>query len=148
MSEPISRLITCWRSLKWRLARCWPGAQVGEKENEMSAAPPMLEGHCLQGRLSSSDAMQTQVKFCQLLHRLHADGLFIAKDNQPQLHEDLVLSFEDRQADRSTWRTSETTTKGHGRLETRIVTTTADLASWSSRSVGRHRAGVPCGATH
>lgn len=104
--------------------------QVGEKENEISAAPPMLEGHCLQGRLISSDAMQTQVKFCQLLHRLHADGLFIAKDNQPQLHEDLVLYFEDRQADRSTWRTSETTTKGHGRLETRIVTTTADLASF------------------
>jgi predicted transposase YbfD/YdcC len=107
--------------------------QVGEKENEISAAPPMLHGQWLQGRLISSDAMQTQVKFCQLLHRLHADGLFIAKDNQPQLHEDLALYFEDRQADRSTWRTSIKTTKGHGRLETHIVTTTADLTSLSSR---------------
>ncbi len=104
--------------------------QVGEKENEISAAPPMLEGLCLQGRIISSDAMQTQVKFCQLLHRLHADTLLIAKDNQPQLHEDLALYFEDPQADRTTWRTSATTTKGHGRLETRIVTTTADLASF------------------
>ncbi len=76
--------------------------------------------------------MQTQVKFCQLLHRLHADTLLIAKDNQPQLHEDLALSFEDRQADRTNWRTSETTTKGQGRLQTRIVTITPDLASWSS----------------
>jgi hypothetical protein len=59
--------------------------QVGEKENEISAAPPMLEGLCLQGRIISADAMQTQVKFCQLLHRLQADTLLIAKDNQPQL---------------------------------------------------------------
>src|SRR5207248_1913977 len=90
----------------------------------------MLEGQCLAGRIISADAMHTQVKFCQLLHRLHADGLLIAKDNQPQLHDDLALYFEDPQADRTTWRTSSTTTKGHGRLETRIVTTTADLASF------------------
>lgn len=90
----------------------------------------MLEGLCLQGRIISSDAMQTQVKFCQLLHRLHADTLLIAKDNQPQLHEDLALYFEDPKADRTTWRTTQTTTKGHGRLETRIVTTTTDLASF------------------
>jgi hypothetical protein len=90
----------------------------------------MLEGLCLQGRLISADAMHTQVKFCQLLPRQQADTRLFAKDNQPQLYEDLALSFEDRQADRSTWRSSTKTTKGHGRLETRIVTTPTDLTSF------------------
>jgi len=104
--------------------------QVGEKENEISAAPAMVEDIPLQGRIVSADAMQTQVKFCQLLHRQDADYVLIAKDNQPQLHADLALYFEDPQADGRTWRTQTTTTKGHGRLETRIVTTTADLAAF------------------
>jgi predicted transposase YbfD/YdcC len=104
--------------------------QVGEKENEISAVQPLLAGQRLPGRILSADAMPTQVKFCQLLHRQQADTLLIAKDNQAQLYEDLALSFEDPQADRSTWRTSTRTSKGHGRLQMRIVTTSTDLTSF------------------
>jgi len=104
--------------------------QVKEKENEISAAPTMLAEIPLSGRIVTADAMQTQLKFLSLLRHQHAEVILFAKDNQPQLHADLALYFEDPQADRRTWRTETTTTKGHGRRETRTETTTTDLAAY------------------
>jgi predicted transposase YbfD/YdcC len=104
--------------------------QVKEKDNEISTAPGLLAGLPLAGRIITADAMQTQVTFMRALHRQHADVILIAKDNQPQLHADLALYFEDPQADRTTWLSETSTSKGHGRLETRIVTATPDLAAY------------------
>jgi len=101
--------------------------QVQSKENESSAAPDLLTVENVTGRLVSADAMHTQRTFCLTITLLKGFYLLVAKDNQPTMHQDLALFFEDRQADRSDWQRATTCEKGHGRLETRTLTTSTQL---------------------
>lgn len=107
--------------------------EVQTKENEISAVKEMLIPTLVKGRLLTADAMHTQRFFCQQVKHLGGDYVLIAKDNQKTMHEDLALFFEDPQADRSDWQTSCCCEKGHGRLEKRIVTTSAQLREWFAR---------------
>ena len=107
--------------------------QVGEKQNEISAVKSWLQAVHVQDRIVSADAMHTQRFFCALLQRLRSHYLLIAKKNQPQLYEDLQLFFEDPEADRSDWQSTQSWNKGHGRLEHRHITTSTQLNSFFER---------------
>jgi len=106
---------------------------VETKENEISAAAELLTPTLIKGRICTADAMHTQKKMCLLFTLNDGDYLLIAKDNQPTLHADLQLFFEDPQADRSGWQSATTCHKGHGRIETRLLTTSTDMHDYFAR---------------
>jgi len=78
----------------------------------------------IEGKTITGDALLTQRK---LAHYLVEDRLahyvFIAKDNQPTLAEDIRLNFENREAPDY----SEPYTLAHGRLESRSIWTSTRL---------------------
>ncbi len=70
--------------------------EVGEKSNEIPAAKPLLEGLNLKGRTVTADALHTQRDLARFLVKENgADYVFIAKDNQPTLRQDIeALDWE------------------------------------------------------
>jgi predicted transposase YbfD/YdcC len=110
---------------------------AGGRGGEVGAAPALLGGLDLRGTVVAGDAQHTQ----RLLSRqiLAAGGayLWFAKDNQPTLRADIELLFA---ADRRTveggrtpddFRRARTVDKGHGRLELRELTASAELTDYS-----------------
>jgi len=64
--------------------------QVDEKSNEISAAAPLLEEVDVQGKTVTADAMHTQKDLARYVVEVKkADYVFVAKDNQPTLREDI-----------------------------------------------------------
>lgn len=64
--------------------------KVEEKSNEITGAKPLLEGLDLRGRCVTADAMHTQRELARfLVEEKEADYVFIAKDNQPTLREEI-----------------------------------------------------------
>lgn len=65
-------------------------AQVGEKSNEIPCAKPLLAALDLRGVTVTADAMHTQAELAHfLVEEKKADYVFVAKDNQPSLREDI-----------------------------------------------------------
>ncbi|MEW6429849.1 MAG: ISAs1 family transposase, partial [Thermodesulfobacteriota bacterium] len=68
--------------------------RVSDKTNEITQARAVLEPIPLEGRIVTADAMHTQTDLARyLVEERGAHYIFIAKDNQPTLHEDLA-SFD------------------------------------------------------
>ena len=68
---------------------------VGEKTNEIPHAKTVLEKLELAGATLTADAMHTQEKLARfLVEQKETDYVFIAKDNQPTLHEDIKALHE------------------------------------------------------
>ena len=64
--------------------------EVEEKTNEIPKLPQLLDPLPLQGAVVTADAMHTQTNTARyLVETKHADYLFIAKDNQPTLRQDI-----------------------------------------------------------
>ena len=66
---------------------------VAAKENEITAAKEMLESLPVEGAVVSGDAMFCQRELCQTIVDKGGDFLFVAKDNQPALVEDVATAF-------------------------------------------------------
>lgn len=65
--------------------------QVEEKTNEIPKLPELLDPLPLQGAVVTADAMHTQTDTAHyLVETKHAHYLFIAKDNQPTLRQDIA----------------------------------------------------------
>ncbi len=65
--------------------------QVEEKTNEIPKLPELLDPLPLQGAVVTADAMHTQTETARyLVETKQADYLFIAKDNQPTLRQDIA----------------------------------------------------------
>src|SRR5258707_667633 len=75
-------------------------------------------------------------EFGRLVKRAGGDVVVFVKDNTPSTRADLELFFEDPEADRRTWQSSEQVEKGHGRLERRQITTSPDLNDYLRREWG------------
>jgi len=88
---------------------------------------PVMESLDIADKTITGDALLTQRK---LAHYLVKDRLahyvFIAKDNQPSLAEDIRLAFENRLAPDY----SEPYTLVHGRIESRSIWTTTALNNY------------------
>jgi predicted transposase YbfD/YdcC len=105
--------------------------EQAKQEAELSVAPRLLEQvrPLLRGRLVSGDALYCQKALCQQLRAAGADYLFAVKDNQPSLHEDLALLFDDPPWGEP-FLTAVTVTKHGGRLERRQLRASACLAAY------------------
>jgi predicted transposase YbfD/YdcC len=110
---------------------------VGAKENEIVRAPLLLDHLDLTGMLISGDAMFTQRELSIQIVEGGGDYLWMVKDNQPSLRDEIELLFEEEcvsagwsavPVDFSSARSIE---KGHGRLEERVLTVSSMLADYS-----------------
>ena len=110
---------------------------VDTKENEIVAAPTVLAQLDLTGVLLSGDAMFTQRALSIQIVEAGGDYLWMVKDNQPSLRNDIELLFAPEYV-RAGWSapavdftTAHTIECGHGRIEERLVTASSLLASYS-----------------
>ena len=90
---------------------------VGDKSNEITAIPLLLERLALTGALVTIDAIGTQTKIAETIVRRGGDYLLALKANRPVLFGDVEAFFADPQA--SPLDTLETTDADHGRIEIR-----------------------------
>ena len=101
-----------------------------QKTNEIPAIKQLLELLTLKGTVVTTDAMGCQRDIAGQIHAAGGDYLLAVKDNQPTLHEDLKLLFDDaiehgfEGMSRDVY---ESTEKGHGRIETRKVWVTREV---------------------
>jgi predicted transposase YbfD/YdcC len=103
---------------------------VAAKTNEITEIETVLSQIVLTGRVVTMDALLTQRQVAQTLVDAGGDYVMIVKDNQPQLKADIALVFTmppagDRQE------SVRTVDVGHGRIETRNLTTSQALVGYS-----------------
>lgn len=96
--------------------------KVGEKSNEITAIPSLLEMLSLRGCVVSIDAMGCQTEIANTIIEQGADYVLALKGNQGNLHDDVQQLF--RSASEQNFKNIEhqfyeTIEKGHGRMETR-----------------------------
>lgn len=130
------------RKLPIHLVHAWDQANglmlgqiaVDEKSNEITAVPALLELLDVQGAVVSLDAMHCQKQTAQAIREAGADYLLAIKDNQKALKEDVKLFFDDaiQQADEQLLAGTLEPDNGHGRLDTRRVWASGDVA-WLRR---------------
>jgi len=113
--------------------------EVESKENEIVAAPKLLETLDLRGKVVIGDAMHTQRQLSLEIVTAGGDYLWIAKDNQAQLKEDIAHLFAPQQCPPATsplptdFQSATHQDYGHGRYETRTITTSSmlkDFLNW------------------
>lgn len=117
---------------------------VDDKSNEITAVETLLRELMLEGRVVTMDALLTQRHIAQHIIDAGGDYVMIAKGNQPTLHDDVETVFTlppsgDCQA------YVRTVDIGHGRIESRNLTTSEALVGYSDWpglaqgfEVGRH----------
>lgn len=94
----------------------------GEKSNELTAIPVLLDALLLKGAIVTIDAMGTHGNIAQAIRDKEADYVLAVKDNQPKLAESITTFFEIGQAEGWTHTPhtyTESVEKDHGRLEIR-----------------------------
>lgn len=98
---------------------------IGAKENELVAAPRLLEQLDLQGKIVTGDAMFTQGELSAQIVEAGADYVWMVKRNQPKLREDIAQLFAPCQRTpghglpSNDFQTARQQGKSHGRLEER-----------------------------
>jgi predicted transposase YbfD/YdcC len=108
---------------------------VDTKTNEIGAAPQVLKMLDLQGKIVSGDAMFAQRSLSLLIVQAGGDFIWTVKDNQSQLKTDIEQLFNNDQRcvpgfspAPTDFATARTVNTGHGRIETRSLTTSSLLA--------------------
>jgi predicted transposase YbfD/YdcC len=102
---------------------------VGEKKNEISAGPGLLKTVDLSGKIVSGDAMHTQRDLSRQIVQAGGDYLWFVKRNQPALCQKLVAAFASPASEPADAVTVTEYDKGHGRLEERQLTTSAQVTN-------------------
>jgi predicted transposase YbfD/YdcC len=111
--------------------------RAGDKENEITVAPQLLAYLDLRGKVVAADAMHTQRSLSVQILEAGGDYLWLAKDNQPTLREEIEALFA---VDRRTveggrvpldLRRARTLDKAHGRLEKRQISVSSELKGYS-----------------
>ncbi len=104
---------------------------VGSKENELSAAPRLLQALDLSGQIVTGDAMFAQVALSQQVVAAGGDYLWVVKDNQPSVRASIETLFVSERTARGPvahdFQSATTIDKGHGRLEQRTLTASSML---------------------
>ena len=111
--------------------------EVDGKENEIKAAPRLLESIDLRGKVVSGDAMLAQRELSMQILERGGQYVWTVKDNQSRLRDDIATLFEDEHsgadfsaADSPVITEATTIGKGHGRLERRTLRASADLKDY------------------
>lgn len=114
------------------------GAQaVNEKSNEITAIPELIELRAIKGAIVTIDAMGYQKKLAEKILDKKADFVSGLKGNQATLRDDVELLFNEQYAIDFRWITvsrAPSTDAGHGRIETRQVFATDNIAWLKERA--------------
>lgn len=105
------------------------------KENEIVAVPELLQRLDVAGHIVTLDALNCQVRTAETIIEKRGDYLLALKGNQPALHEEVALLFDDLAASGFTAYAhsfAQTVDSGHGRIETRRAWVISD-AEWIAR---------------
>jgi predicted transposase YbfD/YdcC len=107
---------------------------IEAEQNEVSAAPTLLGWVDLRNKVVIGDALHTQRQISIQIGKAGGHYLWTVKGNHPQLRQDLQDWFDDRVpllpgqgCPPKDFRSATTTSKGHGRLEVRTLTTSSQL---------------------
>lgn len=112
---------------------------VACRENEISVAPEVLKSLDLRGKVVMGDALLTQRRLSVQIVDAGGDYVWIVKDNQPQLRQDIEQLFQPEvcapgfSPAPKDFQTAQTVNKAHGRLEVRTLTSSSllqDYADW------------------
>ena len=98
---------------------------VDGKSNEITAAPRLLEMLNLRGKVVTAGAMHCQRQLAQQVVEQGGDYALALKGNQGTLHDDVKLFLDD--PDTPVGQATQVG-KGHGRIETRVASVSADIA--------------------
>lgn len=110
--------------------------EVESKENEIVAAPRVLKGVDLKGKIVTGDAMFAQRELSQLVVEGGAEYVWTVKDNQSSLRAEIEAAFEIEEgktalkAMKNDFSRAETIEKGHGRIEQRRLVATSLLKGY------------------
>lgn len=107
---------------------------IEDKQSEVSAARTLLGWIDLRNKVVIGDALHTQRQISIQIGKAGGNFLWTVKGNQPQLLQDLQDWFDDKVpllpgqgCPPKDFRSATTTSKGHGRLEVRSLTTSSQL---------------------
>lgn len=120
-------------------AKVMSQVEVGRKENEITKAPQALKMVELARKVVTGDAMHTQRGLATQIVGAQGDYVLPVKENQPQLYKNIQALFAPEYPKpgfgkiQTDFLTAQKVNKGHGRIETRIITTSEMLnpyAAW------------------
>lgn len=100
---------------------------IGDHTNEIGATPEFLAHLMIKGRVLTMDALLTQRDIAQSIINKKGDYVMVVKGNQPKLHADLQLLFNDPDAVPYFQEQAKTVDKEHGRIECRTIRTSLEL---------------------
>jgi predicted transposase YbfD/YdcC len=125
-------------------------AFVGEKSNEITAIPQLLEMLNLKGAVVTIDAMGTQRAIAGKIIEKGGDYILSVKGNQGRLHDEIrdQFTFALRQLDPENldpqrWSFAQTKDNGHDRSETRQIMVCHDLG-WMDPTIRAEWKGLAC----
>jgi predicted transposase YbfD/YdcC len=111
---------------------------VGRKENEITKAPEALKKVEISRKIITGDAMHTQKAISAQIIDQGGDYVFPVKENQLRLYQNIQQLFAPEYPKpgfgkiQMDFLTTQKVNKGHGRLETRILTTSEMLNPYST----------------
>ena len=126
-------MISAWSS---RQRLVLGSRKVDEKSNEITAIPALLDLLTLKGSIVTIDAMGCQKEIAAKIVAKEADYVLALKGNQGTLRDEVVLFGNEQKACNfkdCTSSASRTVEKGHGRIETRLVTAMGDIGWLQNR---------------
>jgi len=97
---------------------------IGEKTNEITAAPQLMEKLNLEDTIVSVDAIMTQKEIAEKVVAGGGNYVMALKGNQGTLFEDVKLYFSEIHEGMSSWQTLE---KNRGRIESRTCMISFDI---------------------
>lgn len=112
--------------------------EVGNKENEITKAPEVIRLAKIAGKVVTGDALHTQKRLAQTILDEQGDYLFPVKENQPQLYKNIQALFAPDYPKpgfgkiQTDFLTAQKVNKGHGRIETRTLTTSEMLNAYAA----------------
>lgn len=112
--------------------------EVGRKENEITKAPQALKSVKISQKVVTGDALHTQRGLAAQILQAHGDYVLPVKENQPQLYKNIQSLFAPDSPKpgfgkiQTDFLTAHKLNKGHGRIETRTITTSEMLNAYAA----------------
>lgn len=112
--------------------------EVGRKENEITKAPQALKSVEISQKVVTGDALYTQKALVTQILEAQGDYVLPVKENQPHLYQSLQSLFAPESPKPgfgsipTDFLTACKVNKGHGRIETRLITTSEMLNAYAA----------------
>ena len=112
--------------------------KVGNKENEITKAPEVIRLAKIAGKVVTGDALHTQKRLAQTILDEQGEYVFPVKENQPNLYKNIQALFAPEYPKpgfgkiQTDFLTAQKVNKGHGRIETRTITTSEMLNAYAA----------------